>query len=83
MLTPQDILFPSASLPSSSMSSSSSLLCRIGYMEQPGHLSLAQSHICAHGCRRVMPTCCAGLTARLLQISNRKLKTGRTKSHPP
>lgn len=54
--------------------------CRIGYMKQPGRLSLAQSHICAHGCRRVMP---AGgrpesgraapppspaITARLLQI---------------
>lgn len=26
----------------------------IGYMKQPGRLSLAQSHICAHGCRRVM-----------------------------
>lgn len=54
--------------------------CRIGYMKQPGRLSLAQSHICARGCRRVMP---AGgrpesgraapppspaITARLLQI---------------
>lgn len=26
--------------------------CRIGYMKQPGRLSLAQSHICARGCRR-------------------------------
>lgn len=46
--------------------------CRIGYMKQPGRLSLAQSHICARGCRRVMPAggrpAFAGITARLLQI---------------
>lgn len=26
--------------------------CRIGYMKQPGRISLAQSRNCAHGCSR-------------------------------